>query len=534
MKKKILLVLIVAIGISVFSLINASAATEGIYTYIVLDNKATITDCDTSVSGDIVIPSTLGGYPVTSIGDAAFYTCSNLTNITLRNGITSIGNQAFCDCKSLTNISIPQSVTSIGESVFYGCSSLTRIDVDPDNSNYYSNTDGVVFNKDKTELIIYPGGKTDTNYVIPDSVTSIGNFAFNGSVNLQSITIPNNVTSIGLSAFSGCNSLTSISIPGSIKNISSYAFATCSNLQSITIAEGVTAIGEYAFNLCSDLENIAIPDSVTSIGNYAFNYCTSLKSVTIPDGVTSIGTNMFYYCTSLESVKIPGSITIIGDGAFNSCSNLKSITIPDGVTSIGSLAFYDCYKLENITIPHNVTNIGRSAFSYCQNLKDITISDSVTSIGDRAFYACSYLKDVYYTGTEEDWGAISIGSDNERLTNATIHFIKKYNINEITIKDMSGNSLQEIPIGMFLTTISFTNVNSGKDTIIALAQYTGDNTFKGIMYIQTEDVPTGSTIKLSIPVDNSSGDITTLKAFCWESFGSMIPMSNSVSFPAQQ
>ena len=251
---------------------------------------------------------------VTSIGDHAFYNCSSLTSITVSennkyfsslNGVlfnkdktelvtylignerteyaipdsvTSIGDRAFYKCSSLTSIIIPDSVTSIGDHAFYNC--LTSITVS-ENNKYFSSLNGVLFNKDKTELITYPIGNERTEYTIPDSVTSIGNFIFYNCSSLTSITIPDSVASIGNSAFYNCSSLTNIKLPDVIDIISGNTFRDCSSLLNIIIPDSVTAIKECAFYNCSNLTSITIPDSVASIENSAFYNCTSLKSITL-------------------------------------------------------------------------------------------------------------------------------------------------------------------------------------------------------------------------------------------------------------
>ena len=276
-----------------------------------------------------------------------------------------------------------------------------------------------------------PGG----DVVIPDGVTSIGDWAFYTCSSLTSVTIPESVTSIGNRAFEGC-SLETVNISDlrawcKIKyggGAFSHAYRLCMNgkpLQELVISGSVTSIGDSAFSDCSSLTSVTIPDGVTSIGNSAFWGCRSLTSVTIPDSVTSIGDKAFRGCSSLTSVTIPDSVTSIGIYAFYGCSSLTSVTIPDSVTSIGSYAFNGCTKLTDVTIGSSVTSIGGSALYGCSNVRfigsaetlerlrqsffqiengilkkytgpgvDVTIPDSVTSIGDLAFYNCSSLMSV--------------------------------------------------------------------------------------------------------------------------------------------
>ncbi len=254
----------------------------------------------------------------------------------IKEGTVTITYGAFAENGSLTSITIPESVKSMGG--FSLCENLTSITVDENNKNY-SSQDGVLFNKEKTELIQYPAGNERTSYSIPDSVTSIDGHAFAWCDSLTSITIPDSITSIGDYAFWGCDSLTSVTIPDSVKGIGNYAFWACDSLTSITIPESVTSIGKGAFSSCYGLTSITIPDSVTNIGDLAFYRCTSLTSITIPDSITSIGDYAFEYCDSLTSITIPDSVTSIGEGAFDGCDSLTSITIPNSVTRIGDEAF---------------------------------------------------------------------------------------------------------------------------------------------------------------------------------------------------
>jgi len=470
MKKVISLFLSVAMLLSIVSVVDFSAYAS-VKTGKCGDNVTYSLDTETGVltiSGtgkmtdysyssspfcnDTKIKVVTIDYGVTSIGKYAFRSCKNLTSVTMPNSLTSIGENSFDACIDLTSMIIPDSVKSIGEHAFYtctslknvtignslnmisnfvfvGCNSLENIMVDENNLNY-SSIDGVLFNKKKTELILYPVGNSRNAYSIPNSVTSIGYYAFWGCTNLRNIKIPNNVESIGDYAFYNCTSLTSVTIPNSVTSIGNDAFYGCSSLTSVTIPNSVTSIGNNAFYGCSSLTSVTIPDSVTSIGYSALSSCTSLTSIevsydnenyssvdgvlfdkdktkliqypagsnrtiySIPNSVISIGSDAFVGCTSLTSVTIPNSVTSIGGSAFSGCTNLTSITIPDSVTSIGSYAFEDCTSLTSVTIGNSVTSIGGSAFSGCTNLTSITIPDSVTSIGSYAFEDCTSLTSV--------------------------------------------------------------------------------------------------------------------------------------------
>ena len=261
-----------------------------------------------------------------------------------------------------------------------------------------------------------------TKLVLNNGVTTIGNNVFEECTSLTSVTIPDSVTTIGEWAFSGCTALMSVTIPDSVTTIGECAFSGCTALMSVTIGNGVTTIGEHAFSDCKALANVTIPDCVTSISYGAFWGCAGLTSVTIPDSVTTISGYMFTHCSALKSVTIPDSVTSIGYGAFEGCAALTSVTIPDSVTTIGDSAFEDCTGLMSVTIGSGVTTIGYRTFSECSALTTLTIGSGVTSIEYGAFRACYSLTNVYYTGTYEQWNAITIGSGNESLTGENIHF----------------------------------------------------------------------------------------------------------------
>ena len=243
---------------------------------------------------------------VESIENYAFRECSSLVDVTIPNSVTSIGYSSFEFCSSLTSVTIPDSVASIGGGAFSFCDSLTTISVEINNQYYSSDDYGVLFNKNKTELIRYPQGNMRIHYSIPDSVESIEYQAFIECHNLVSVTIPDRVEIIGDDAFSRCDALSNITIPKSVEVIKSGAFSNCNSLTSVTIQDGVKIIESSAFFECNSLIGVTIPNSIESIGSYAFCFCSRLENVTIGNGITSIGKMAFRECPILKDVYYSG------------------------------------------------------------------------------------------------------------------------------------------------------------------------------------------------------------------------------------
>jgi hypothetical protein len=328
----------------------------------------------------------------------AFPDRTGLASVTLPNTLLTIAFNAFNGCTSLPSINIPSGVVSIGGTAFNNCTSLASINVDASNLYYSSDIDGTLYNKDKTSILRYPIGKAAPFYTIDSNVTSIGYAAFQGSLNLSTITIPSSVTSIDQSAFEKCTGLINQIIPESVTSIGEAAFASCSNLNNINIPNNLTNIPQRMFSSCTALNNITIPDNVAIIGNDAFRLCSSLTSIIIPNNVSYIGNFAFSNCTSLASITISNTVNFIGRYAFFSCTSLTSVILPSQLTSIQERLFNNCSNLISVSIPNGVTSIGEEAFRSCSNLSSLTMPQSLLTISRFAFAFSPNLIRINFLG----------------------------------------------------------------------------------------------------------------------------------------
>ena len=415
---------------------------------------------------NIYIPDTYNGKPVKSIGGGAFYRHVGITSVHIPDSIEAIGDGAFSKCESLMTITIPASVTTMGWNVFNECDLLTiyceavtrpegySVRTTPEEEDYieWNSSRPVVWDCKNNDVADDGNIYTiidDVKYALRDGNATVEKQSHNleGKIEIpKSITHNKNtysVTAIGNNAFNDVRGITEITLTDSITSIGDYSFSKTYGIKDeLTIPDSVTSIGSYAFQFCSALRSM--PRNAVSFGEGAFAWC-GIKSATIPDGVTAIPDKMFETCHSLTSVVIPDSVISIGAAAFDGCSELASVTLGRGVTSIGGGAFDWCKELKSITLPDSITSIGGGAFSFCLGLTDITLPEGVTSISERTFWGCTALKSitigkgvtdignsafdecealdtVNYSGTEEDWGKITVGYGNDCLKNATINF----------------------------------------------------------------------------------------------------------------
>ena len=369
-----------ALGFIAFS---SHGATSGDWIYeIITDweygplNEAKIIGYNGS-GGDVSIPASLDGIPITTIGvgqfpqpvfssstvvtnlvipngvkaisNWAFDGNANLKSITIPDSVTHIGHAAFGGCSSLKEISIPAATTNISYYVFVNCSSLTNFLVSPLNPRF-SSSNGILFNKDGTELITFPPGRNGT-FEVPSNVNTIAYAAFATAEKLTSVVIPSSVTNVVGWPFAACFGLTNISV--SVDNI------TYESSEGILYTKGLSALVAFP---AGRVGTFTVPTTVSSIADVAFKMCIGLTHVNIPNTVTNLGSGLFRDCAALVGVSLPSSLTDIPSDTFANCPSLSSVTLPSGITNIGGGVFQDCSNLVSITIPSGVTSVGQGAF----------------------------------------------------------------------------------------------------------------------------------------------------------------------------
>ena len=431
MKKRVLSILLTAallIGLVPTLLLPAAAAsyTSGDYTYELNDDGSAIITQYSGSAAALTIPSSLDGHTVTQIDSYAFEKNTALTSVSIPETVTELEYYAFKNCTSLTAVTIPSGLTkagSLGNGAFSGCSALTTVQF------------GSGLTSIPEELFEGTGLKTIT---LPESVTSIGPWAFANCTKLEQIRFPSGLTSIGHSAFEGCTALTAVTLPGRLTELGYAAFENCSALKSvwipksltnnglgegfkgctaltdITFETGITKIADHQFD-GAPIKSITIPSTVTTIGMSAFSDCTNLTAIDLPTSVTEIEGYAFEKCTGLTAVTLPKHLRVLGVDAFAGCTALKSVFIPLSLQNATS-PFRKCAALTDVTfeagrtelpdtllqgsgirqliIPQTVTKIGYSAFTDCTQLTAITLPDGLLELGNEAFKGCTALTAV--------------------------------------------------------------------------------------------------------------------------------------------
>ena len=477
MKKFVSLFLAIIITASVLATtpmhVYASTSSDGLlYAYIEETDSYSVKGCTATLTGDVIIPESYNGKPVTAISAICFKDNTKITSVSIPDSVTTISKQAFQGCKNLKSVDLPDGIKTLETSVFSGCTNLISIN-------------------------------------IPDSVTTIKSGAFNSCRSLETIVIPYGVTTIE-EAFLGCDSLENISLPDSTQHIigtnfydSAYAknesnwdgyvlyidniligtkpiFEITEPLEIYEIREGTITIATGAFESYKSLHTIVFPDSLKHINNYAFYNCSALNEVVFPNKLETIGEYAFSYCSKLKTVTIPGTVEKIERYIFSQCKHLETLIIEDGAKSMKSQAFDQCGRLHTVSIPDSLTDltisafsstgiynnpdywdgeafyvgnhlifggidcprfytikpgtvsIAAQAFSASDNLVCLTIPDSVRVINDLAFPISHAFSAIIYTGSSEDFAKIELPSIINSVKDVTIAFGK--NASEIPAK----------------------------------------------------------------------------------------------------
>lgn len=428
-------------------------------------------------SSYVTIPSaiTVDGksYAVVSIGETAFWKNDKLQSVTIEDGVLDIKMGAFYYCRYLRSVKLPSTLKSIGLWAFWKSLSLSSIyipasltdlnakafseggmiayEVSPDNP-VYSSEDGIMFNKDKTELLHFPAKKQVESYSIPEKVEKIGKFAFE------------------------CNQLNEVIFHDKLLSIDDYAFFLCENLAKADVPNSVEFVGESAFSRCYNLKEAHLPEKLTVIPPGLFEYGYKLEKVNIPSTVTSIGNSAFRYCRKMNDLRLPEGLVEIGDEAFNGWE-MTSLVIPNKVVKIGKLAFSNCTDIEKLVLGNSVSYVGYDAFSANYKLKEIDLLSEDFHSFSNAFVHCNSVEFVNLPDT--DWARklwLDLDSDCKKRywsyeTDGNGKVVKLLEIataidtpnvttdmKDKTIFDLKGNRLSHVEKGV--------NIVNGKKVLV--------------------------------------------------------------------
>ena len=540
------------------------------------------------------LPSITIPESVTSVSDFAFACCSSLTSVTFvgSSQLTTIGDEAFYQCRSLTGITLPESVTLIGESAFYQCTALTSVTFAGDSQlttigsyAFYrcKNMASVTIPKSVTNIGEYAfyecASLTSVTFAGDSQLTTIGDEAFYQCSSLTGITIPESVTSIGIGAFEECRSLANVTIPDSVTTIGRDAFAHCGSLTSITLPEGLTAINAWVFASCSSLTSVTIPEGVTSIGDEAFYLCSSLTGVYISDLNAWCGINFgdkyanpLYSAKNLylngalvESLEIPGSVSVIPTGLFRNAKCLKRVAIPRSLLGVAANAFKNCTNITEVFYEGSESewaNLPISAGNdplknaqvyfnstlenyYCRitvAVSDggrVTVDHITAKVGDTvtvtaAPYPGYELAAICVDGADIEGDTFTVTGNHvvsARFTRVPVTGGNEdFRLEGLSVRTAAGETLQELPAESLLVTVAVKHLKETGSGTILLAQYDSQGRYRGLMWLTLDEMPQGMTLRVILPVDNSSGEIANLKVFVVEDLTSPLPVGTPVSF----
>ncbi len=416
---------------------------------------------DFTFSYDRALESVVLNEGLETIGEYAFYSCQGMTECVISDTVVTIGNSAFTDCSSIESVDVPASVESLGDFFFAGSKSLTDINVD-ENNNCYLDIDGVLYNKDVTKLLVYPAGREEIKYTIPDTVKEIDVRAFSYATALTEIDIPESVEVINDGAFLYCTSLESITFPEKVTEIYGNSLMGCMALETINIHDNIELIDAGAFMSTAFYNNeenwtegnlylenylisaspeysgtFSVKEGTTLIAGYAFDSCRNLEEVHLPDTVKYICKGAFFGCSSLDEITIPDSVERVDNLAFLMCSSLEDVTLSEKMDTITMMAFSRT-GLREFTVPSNIKTIEASAFGFCTELESVVISEGVTKLCDGIFESCINLKSVTIPASVNEIDSIAfIDTPKDMVLYVTEdsyaeQFAKKYGYNYIS------------------------------------------------------------------------------------------------------
>ena len=393
--------------------VAAPVSAETDFTTSITSGAVTITGY-IGTSPIVSIPSTIGGLPVTAIGQRAFLNKSDVTSVMIPEGVTDIGYSAFSKCTALNSVSLPSSLSTIDIAAFGSCTSLTNIMLPANLTSLGGST--------------FSGCARLTSIVIPSGITALNGGTFSNCLRLTSVALPNSLTSIGDSDFAGCSRLPGISLPSRLAKIGDGAFSDCVSLTGITPPPSLVTVGASAFARCSSLSSIAFPQGLVSLGENAFASCAGLTSASFSNGFINMPAGAFSNCTALTIVSLSSTLISLGSSAFAGCTSLRSAALPASLTNFGSYAFYGCSSLASVTIQSGVNYIPIGAFQNCRNLTSVTLPASIDTIQGQApgngypeagaFSGCSSLTTIILPAKVDTLGDYAF-SNCPALTGAT-------------------------------------------------------------------------------------------------------------------